>query len=848
MGNLTEFILSRTVNYKSLPAFISKENNQRSTLTYDDFNDLVLKISAYFQKQFPQENFRVGLWGENRVEWCALAYGIWHAGGTLVPLMHIATKGEVQNIIQAAELDALFFSEKMETLENISFPHLHPMKLSGPGGIYDLTADLTPASSSRKGEIAVLIFTSGTTGNPKGVLLTHQNIMSNISDTVDILPGKVGERAVSILPLAHMFEMVCGFTMAHMKGVCISYPDSLKPEDVLNELKVHKSNWLISVPLFFEIIDRAIQEKLSQLPKPIETVLNALKPLTRSSRLMARLVYRPVHQVFGGHIKYFVSGGAKIDPEVLARFEDLGIQVLQGYGLTETAPIISFTRPNKNRFGSVGQALPSVKVKIHAPDSKGEGEICVQGPNVFQGYLNDTEATQKVLKDQWFHTGDIGRIDDEGFLFITGRQKDLIVTPNGKNVYPEEIENLLKNSPLFLEVCVLGVDVGKGEEVYGIIVPATGVSAAKVSEEIDRLSQDLADYKKIKKVIVTTSELPKTATKKIRKHLVKQMLATGELQSDSAENLEASTPLDTSDPIQVWLGKEIETITKKPDVYLDSHLRNHLGLDSLTFMELIGKCESKWGITIPDENFESILTFGDLAQQIKNGQPSKPSKKTFVFDYRQNNTWYMNSLRLFVQLVFLRLFVKTYFGLKTSFAETNKEDIFGTSNFIITPNHTSHLDLISILTSIPLSMVNKTYGVAADDYFFKNKFKAFFVRLFFNAVPFERKARIDKGFKVCEDILKDGGNLVIFPEGTRSVSGKLDDFKPGIGRLLTAGSYRAIPTVIKGAYEAFPKGVYLPRPGKISITFMSSSQYDPEEDYKVIANELQEKVASGLFT
>jgi 1-acyl-sn-glycerol-3-phosphate acyltransferase len=267
-------------------------------------------------------------------------------------------------------------------------------------------------------------------------------------------------------------------------------------------------------------------------------------------------------------------------------------------------------------------------------------------------------------------------------------------------------------------------------------------------------------------------------------------------------------------------------------------------------MELISAVETHWGTQIPDEDFNNILTVEDLLTRIGDGVKPGGVKKvprSLDFDYRNNNRFTMRALRLLLHILIIRPALKLFFKFRTYGSQ-----IFTQSkNWIVTPNHASHLDLLAILASVPLSRLNSTYAVAADDYFFNTPAKAYFVRLLFNAIPFERRARIDKSFRVCEAILKDGGNLIIFPEGTRSPSGQLQDFKPGVGRLLASHAYQAIPAFIKGAHEAFPKGALLPRPHSMSVYIGNAVDFSKlrgdSAGYQSVASQLHEAVDDLRF-
>ncbi len=867
-NNIASFVFSRTKNFSNKPCFIVKDSSGfRRPISFHEFNDQVLKLSSILRQKFPQPHFKIGLWGENRIEWAAMALATWHAGGILVPLMHIATEQEIQTIVNRALLDGLFISPKLwpslgTRLADFNVPSIYSLdfittrdrnlKFESLGDLLQQKkTTFLPKFEDTKtlaDDIAVLIFTSGTTGNPKGVMLSHGNILTNILDTIDVVPNGEHDRFVSVLPLSHMFELVGGFTVCHTKGGCISFPDSLKPDDVISELKAQKATALASVPLFFEILDRTINDKLKALSPTMQLILGLFKPLVRKYPWIGKIIFNKVHAVFGGSMKFFMSGGAKIDPDIILRFKSLGIDMFQGYGLTETSPVISISSKNRDKYGSVGKVVDSLKIKL-SDEVNGEGEICVQGPSVFKGYFEDPFSTAAAFSDGWFHTGDVGHFDEERYLFLTGRKKDMIVTPNGKNIYPEEVEYYLKTSPHFSDVTVLGMNTGRGESVHAVIV--TTLPEAEVWAEIERLSANLSDYKKVHSLTLTTRELPKTATKKVRKHLLREMITNGEMGQGAVSAHDfIGTPLDVSNRDEAWLLQRLKLILKREEIFKEQSLKHDLGLDSLTFMELISTVETHFVIRVEDSEFEKILKVSDLLDLKKRGRGSvnleleKPVAKIQSFDFHLNNSKSMNFMRPIFNFIFLKIIFKMFFRLSATFDES----IWKKRSFILTPNHSSHLDLLTLFAVLPLKLCNSTYAVAADDYFFDHPLKSFVVRLLFNAVPFKRKARVEDSFKVCEEILAEGGNLVIFPEGTRSSDGRIHEFKPGVGRLLAGKNSVAIPTYIKGAYDAFPKGASFPSAKPIEVHFALPlgfiDQTEDKNSYSRIAKLIHQDVES----
>ena len=383
-----------------------------------------------------------------------------------------------------------------------------------------------PALQRQPCDPAVILYTSGTTGRSKGAMLSHANIASNVHAAVEVFELKPNMHTLSFLPINHVFEQVAGIILPLVVGGTVSFAESLrKLGDNLGEVK---PNFLLGVPAVFRLLADRMTQKIHS--KKLSRTLFAFG-LTRP------LVTRKIREAFGGN-PVLISGGAALDPVIAATLMDLGLNVYQGYGITETSPVIAVETPKVKRLGTVGKPLPGIEVRIHEPNDDGVGEIWARGPNVMLGYYNNQEASDEVITDGWYHTGDLGRIDHDGFLSICGRVKNLIVTANGKNVYPEEVENEMLNSIFIAEIMVYGHKVDKAsEEVHAIIYPDQDaldryaeenglgqLDAQKmesiVRREILERGKNLADYKRIKRFTLRDDEFPKTTTRKIKRFVV----------------------------------------------------------------------------------------------------------------------------------------------------------------------------------------------------------------------------------------------------------------------------------------------------------------------------------------
>jgi long-chain acyl-CoA synthetase len=389
-----------------------------------------------------------------------------------------------------------------------------------------------PLASCTPNDPAIILYTSGTTGRSKGAMLSNRNITSNVRTAIELFNLDSSMHTLSFLPINHVFEQVAGIILPLAVGGTVSFAESLrKLGDNLGEVK---PNFLLGVPAVFRLLADRMSRKIES--QSVSKALFKFKP-TRG------LVTKKVREAFGGN-PVFISGGAALDPEVAATLMGLGLNVFQGYGITETSPVIAVETPTVKRLGTVGRPLPDVEVKIHDANTDGVGEIWAKGPNIMLGYYNNQAATNEVITDGWYHTGDLGCLEEDGYLRICGRLKNLIVTANGKNVYPEEIENEMLNSPFVAEIMVYGHKVNEtSEEVYAMIYPdqdALDAHAAQAGlahckpEEVEKIirqevlerGKNLADYKRVKRFTLRDDEFPKTTTRKIKRFVVEADIDT----------------------------------------------------------------------------------------------------------------------------------------------------------------------------------------------------------------------------------------------------------------------------------------------------------------------------------
>ncbi len=525
-------------------------------ITYVELLENVKKIAGYLKSKGFEKGDKAAVVGENCPEWAMCHLGILWAGGIVVPLDSRATPSEWAHILRHSESQLLFTSSRFyddimeikDDIENltevISFSSENPE----PNLDYILlnAEPIENPVELKREDIAIILYTSGTTGFSKGVMLTHKNILSNIEMMLKILEIDQTDIFFSVLPIHHVFEGTCGFLTPLTIGCSIFFARSLKSKELLEDLKTARPTVFLVVPLLLEKLLLGMKKNLKKASPAKKGLFYSLKGISNFFSMMggkkiSNILFKRVRGQLGlERLNYLISGGAALPKWVSKEYELMGFPIFQGYGLSETSPVVSVNLPGKCKNESVGLPLPGVEVKILEPDPDGIGEIAVKGSIVMKGYYKNEEATKKVFQDEWFLTGDMGKIDKDGFLYVTGRKKSVIVTKGGKNIYPEEIEEELLKSPFIKEVLVLARihPRTKTEEIHAIIHPdfefldewakeqRVEITDEKMNEimekEIDTVNKNFADYKRVRSFTLREEEFPKTTTQKIKRYLFEQ--------------------------------------------------------------------------------------------------------------------------------------------------------------------------------------------------------------------------------------------------------------------------------------------------------------------------------------
>ncbi|MGE5400405.1 MAG: AMP-binding protein [Ignavibacteriales bacterium] len=803
----------------------------KTALIYNDkeisYNELMHNVGAFAAALNINPGDRVAIFSENRPEWIYAFFAVWNKRGINVTVDFLSTADEVSYILNDCKPAAVFSSLNNQPVLNkalesvVDAPLVYLFENFKPGR----PAMPEDPEARDKDETALIIYTSGTTGSPKGVMLSYDNLYSN----VECITGKniigYNDRMIAILPFHHAFPLQGTILMPLYAGGTVIIPDQISSDAIIKTLQKYDITIILGVPRLFNLFHAGIVSKINS-NKVARLLLKISR--TANSYSVGKVIFKKVQNTFGGHINYFISGGAKLDPVVARDFKALGFKILEGYGMTEMSPLISFNPPEKIKIGSAGKAFEDVTLKVV------DEEIIVTGRNVMKGYYNKPEETREILKDGWIYTGDYGYVDKEGYIFITGRKKEIIVLPNGKNLNPEEIENkILATNPIIKEIGVFQKD----DQLFAVIYPDFTLmqkeNIVNIQETIkwnviDKYNLSVASYKKIFNFTIVHNELPRTRLGKIKRFSLSQLL-----QKEQKER----TTIDIPDYQEYKLLEEYLRGVVKKEVLPDAHVELDLGLDSLDKVELQVQIEKTFGISMSNEDLSVHSTVRKLADYIKN---KKTKIETEVMhwgkvlkediDFEIPRSTYM--------LKILKVLFKPLFKFYIRIEGEGIENIPQTP-VIIAPNHQSFLDGLLIANVLKNKTLDKTYFFAKEKNI-KSSFTRFFARNS-NILILNINKDLKLTLQKIATILKKGNNMVIFPEGARSRDGNLMDFKKSFAIISKELNVPVVPVVIDGAYEKFSIGSKFPKPGKIRLKFLKPI-YPGDMDYDSITAMAQENI------
>lgn len=818
------------------------------------YGELLQRVAQFARKTPKGKETKTVIFSENREGWAYSFFSVWLNEGIAVPVDASSTASDVAYILNDCRPDAVWVSKEKEPVlrEALSMSEAGPSVFiiddyEGLSIQDEPVTSILPWSALSEpdnSDTALIIYTSGTTGSPKGVMLSYANLKANVhSVSYDVPIYTERRRALVLLPLHHVLPLMGSLIAPLYMGGGIAICPSLSGPDIMDTLCRGQVGIMIGVPRLWQTLYVGIKKKIDQ--SPIARMLFALCKAAKS-RTLSRIVFSSVRKKMGGHIDYCVSGGAALDKEIGEGLRTLGLDVLEGYGMTETAPIIAFTRPGDIIPGCSGLPLPGVECKLI------DGELCVKGPNLMKGYYNRPEETQAVIdSDGYLHTGDLAQFDTVGRVTITGRTKEIIVLSNGKNVQPSEIEyKLEKYEKLVKEAAV----VQDGDMLRAIIVPQPAWAATLTDSEVTaRLKREVLEpynmtvsaYKKIMSVLVYRGELPRTRLEKLQRYKLGAILKE-EQGARSKEHERVPEP----DSEEYRLIKNFIESEKGVKVHAADHIETDLALDSLDKVSLQSFIESTFGTSVSVEEMPGFPNVEALARHVS---LQKTRIEVEDVDWHQLLNGSVDNLPLptsgFAHRIVSRLF-KGFFCLYNSLKIKGKENIPAKGACIIAPNHQSFADGPLVLSGIPWNEIGEYYFYATEEHLRGERRRKMAAKS--NIIVMER-ANLKSSILKLAKVLREGHRIIIFPEGARTHDGGTVPFKKTFAILAKELAVPIIPVCIRGAYEALPRGSRLMRPKHIEVTYLpaingarSKEQGAGELSYEELTKQTQDAIEAFL--
>ena len=885
-----------------------QRHDRIESCTYAELRRLAESVGRWIGENGFERGSRLAIVADNHPRWVAAYLGTIASGCAVVPLDTALHADQLAKLLKDSGASALFCDAQHAHVArkgvaglNIGLVLMDPDRMAGHS-IHEEWLGNLPAifeggpgkfqpAPSASDDLASLLYTSGTTADPKGVMLTHGNFLGEVEavfNWVDIGPT---DALLGVLPMFHVLAQMANLLLPLVKGARVVYLETLNTTELLRALQERNITAFAVVPQFFYLIHERIFQEVEKRGALTKRVFKALVGFNRTLRKMGinagPVLFKKVHDTLGKKMRYLVTGGSRFDPGIAKDFYDLGIDVLQAYGLTETTAAVYANSPSNNVIGSVGKAMKGVEGKIIDPQPQEDGrpatgEVALRGAVVMKGYWNRPDATAAVLRDGWFHTGDLGYFDAQGNLFLTGRKKEVIVLSNGKNIYPEEVEVHYLKSPYIKELAVMGLE-GKpgegGDRLHAVIVPNFDALRQKkivnakevIRYDIESLSQSIASTKRIGSYEIWQEDLPRTTTRKIKRFEVERRVkanhaSSNQRRTDDNSELPAERPLTEDE--RSWLDQpDVQRALKivreaahtaPPSLRPTHNLELDLGLDSMQRVELLSQMEEQLGGDVEESQLAEIYTVRDLVdavlQSAASGAGGPGTRTTFagwkailaedpdpeavvslVGPQRVKTIfWYMVSRLL--QVIALDRFDLHVTGI---------ENLPKNGPCIISSNHQSYIDPLVLASILPREVFERVFAVGTSDIFGKGFMQRLARSL--RVVVVDPDANLIPAMRAGAFGLQQGRPLILYPEGERSIDGTPKTFKKGAAILSIHMQVPIVPVAIEGFYEVWPRNKPFQKFTPLKIVFGDPLLPPPESEaseaaYEKLTTELKKRV------
>jgi long-chain acyl-CoA synthetase len=837
---LAEFFLEHFSAHASECAYKRKHGYRVVSFTYGDVLRLAQSFAGELDRRGIVKGDRIMLWGENSAEWVAAFFACTLLGVVVVPMDDAAS----------ADFAARVFQQVRAKLLVSSWQHAIDAGQLSPGITFDRIRTLPESRHENLPKIVredtlQIVFTSGTTAEPRGVVISHGNVMSNIAPLEREMQGYLKyERLVhpvrflNLLPLSHVFGQFLGMYLPPLLGGTVIFQQELKPSEVMRTIKRERVSVLVSVPRVLQSLKQKLERDLEDR-KQTEGFRQRFAAAKEKHFLHRWWIFRRIRRQFGWKFWAFISGGAALDSETEEFWGRLGYAVIQGYGLTETTSLVSVNHPFRLGKGSIGKVLPGREVKL-APD----GEILVRGSGVASGYWDASGAHSVSDAEGWYRTGDIGALDEAGNLYFKGRKKEVIVTPGGTNVYPEDLEATLRRQPEVKDCVVIGVERGGNAEPCAVVILR---NHAEVDAVVQRANDSLAEYQRMRLWMEwPQQDFPRTSTQKPKRNLIAQTVNEVLFQKSAPDQKPSGSVVASP------LGDLIARISGRaaPVLRPDANLDADLGLSSLDRVELMSALEDRYQVDLSETRFSAVRTVADLERMLRGEAAPAAGYHYPAWTLRWPVTW----IRLLAHYLLLRPAV-FLLGWPRIIGREHLRAVAGP--LLVISNHVADVDPGFILTALPARFRHRLAigagGEALEALRTPLPDHGPFARIYdrlrwvsgvslLNLFPLPREAGFRRSFAYAGEAVDRGYSVLVFPEGRLTTTGEMNPFRSGIGLLAENLGIPVLPMRIDGLYEIKQAGKKFAAPHKITVRIGKPMSFELGTTPEQITSRLAEAV------